>query len=62
MPWRKRPDAAGDGMFEVRRMECPLCNTVWTAVHPAECDKLECPGCAYLMVIEDHEIIDDGAT
>lgn len=38
------------GQWVAALVECPICNHRHASVHPATCERIECPRCGYMMV------------
>jgi hypothetical protein len=39
-----------NGKWAVTHVKCDLCSHKWVAVHPVECERLECSGCGNMTI------------
>ena len=46
------------GKVEQVPMECPICNREWEALCYVGTEELECPSCGFMVVRDDHEILE----
>lgn len=49
-----------DGPWVAATVECPICNTVHVSVHPVVCERVECPGCGYMIEAPPVDGVDAG--